>query len=288
MKQRVYQIEVNDKVIIAENSSGVQARVQFDVTVDAVGNITLCDLNLSNLAESTISTVFKRGAVLAIRAGYEDNIDYIFRGIIRQVFRGREGPTTYTNILARGGQLEKNNINKALGKNAKLSEILQALADALGYKLNITKSEFADVYPTGYSMTNDPVKSLRDLAYAWKFEWAIENDSLVIFKVENGRKAPKKTINMQSGLEGIPEVTDVGVNFSVRMNPSIKIGNKIELDTKYKSFNFSGVYYNNELQDAAGSGTYTVMKIVYSGDNYGQQWTTRVTSYRYPKQLETI
>ena len=28
--------EVNDKVIIAENSSGIQARVQFDVTVDAI------------------------------------------------------------------------------------------------------------------------------------------------------------------------------------------------------------------------------------------------------------
>lgn len=280
MRQRVYQIEVNDKVIIAENSSGVQARVQFDITVDAIGNITLCDLNLSNLAESTISTVFKRGAVLAIRAGYEDNIDYIFRGIIRQVFRGRDGATTYTNILARGGELEKNAINKALGKNAKLSEILQSLADALGYKLNITKSEFSDVYPTGYSMTGDPYKYLRDLAKSWSFDWSIENDTLVIFKVENGRKAPKKTINMLNGLEGIPEVTEVGVNFSVRMDPSIKIGNKIELDTKYKSFNFSGVYYNNELQDVAGSGLYTVMKITYSGDNYGQAWTTRCVGHR--------
>jgi hypothetical protein len=286
MKQRVYQIEINDKVIIAENSSGVQARAQFDITVNAVGNITLCDLNLSNLAESTISTAFKRGAVLAIRAGYEDNIDYVFRGIIRQVFRGRSGATTYTNILARGGNLEKNAINRALGENAKLSEILQELADALGYKLNITKSEFADVYPTGYSITQDPMKLLRDLAYSWNFYWSIENDSLVIFKVENGRKAPKKIINMQNGLEGIPEVTDVGVNFSVRMDPSIKIGSRIELDTKYKSFNFSGVYYNNQLQDAAGSGSYTVMEIVHSGDNYGQSWTTRVTSYRYPQNLE--
>lgn len=280
MKQRVYQIEVNDKVIIAENASGVQARVQFEITVDAVGNITLCDLNLSNLAESTINAVFNRGAVLAIRAGYEDNIDYIFRGIIRQVFRGRDGATTYTNILARGGELEKRMINKALGKNAQLAEILQTLADALGYKLIITKSQFADVYPTGYSMTGDPYKYLRDLAKSWKFDWSIENDSLVIFKVKDGRKAPKKIINMLNGLEGIPEVTDVGVNFSVRMDPSIKIGNKIELDTKYKSFNFSGVYYNNELQDVAGSGVYTVMKIVYSGDNYGQAWTARCVGYR--------
>jgi hypothetical protein len=279
MKQRVFEIEVDDKIIIAENPSGVQARVQFDITVDALGNITLCDLNLSNMPEEIINSVFKRGAVLAIRAGYEDNIDYIFRGIIRNVFKGRETATTYTQILARGGDLEKKAINLALGQNVKLSEILQSLADALGYKLLVTKSDFTDVYPTGYSMTADPYKMLKRLSLEWDFNWSIEQNNLVIFKVKTGRKAPTKIINMRSGLEGIPEVTDVGANFSVRLDPSIKIGNKIELDTKYKSFNFSGVYYPTPLQDVAGSGEYTIMKIVYSGDNYGQQWTTRCVGY---------
>ena len=286
MRQRVYEIEINDKVVIAENANGIQAHVQFDITVDALGNITLCDLVLSNIAETTINTVFNRGAVMAIRAGYQENIDYIFRGIIRQVFRGRSGATTYTNIIARGGALEKAHINKALGKNATLAEILQSLADAMSYKLVITRSEFSDTYATGYSMTGDPYKYLRDLGKAHNFGWSVEQNNLVIFKIENGRKSPKKTINMLSGLEGIPEVTEIGVNFSVRMDPSIKIGNKIELDTQYRSFNFSGVYYNNELQDTAGSGEYTVMKIVYSGDNYGQAWTTRCVAYRYPQNLE--
>ena len=279
MKQRVYQIEINDKVILAEDSSGVQARAQFEITVDAIGNITLCDLVLSNLAASTVNEVFKRGSVIAIKAGYNDNIDYIFRGIIRNVFKGRDGATTYTNIIARGGELEKEAINVALGKNVTLAEVLQSLVSALGYKLVINKSEFSNIYPTGYSMTGDPYKYLRDLAKSWGFDWSIEQNNLVIFKVSTGRKAPTKKVNMLSGLEGIPEVTEVGVNFSVRMDPSIKIGNKIELDTRYKSFNFSGVYYNNELQDVAGSGEYTIMKIVYSGDNYGGNWNTRCVGY---------
>lgn len=96
MKQRVYSIEVDGKEIIEETSSGEQFRVQFEVTVDALGAITLCDLTLTNLAKETINSTFKRGAILAIRAGYTDNIDYIFKGLIRNVFRGRQNATTTT------------------------------------------------------------------------------------------------------------------------------------------------------------------------------------------------
>lgn len=279
MKQRVYQVEVDDKIIVKETTSGVQCRVQFTVTIDALGHVTLCDLNLSNLAESTINAVFKRGAVLALRAGYNNNSDYIFRGIIRNVFRYRDGATTTTQILARGGDLEKSVINKALGKNALLSEILQSLADALGYPLLINKSEFSDKYITGYSMTGDPYTYLDNLANAHEFNWAVEGNRLVVFKVATGRSQSVRTINMRSGLEGVPEVTEVGADFSVRLTPSIKIGERIELDTKYKSFNFSGVYYPTQIQDGAGVGEYTIMKIVHSGDNYGDAWSTRCTGY---------
>ncbi|AUR98266.1 hypothetical protein NVP1248O_52 [Vibrio phage 1.248.O._10N.261.54.F1] len=279
MKQRVYQVEVNDSVVVRETSGGVQFRVQFDVTIDALGHITLCDLNISNLSEDTIGKFFKRGSVLALKAGYSDNSDYIFRGIIRNVFRYRDRATTTVQVLARGGELEKAPINRALGKNAKLHQVLQSLADAMGYTLNIRKNEFENTYVTGYSMTGDPATILADLAYAWDFHWSIDGNKLVIFKQATGRTTKTRTINMRSGLEGIPEVTEVGADFSVRMTPSIKIGERIELDTKYKSFNFSGVYYPTKLQDSAGDGEYTIMKIVHSGDNYGDAWSTRCTGY---------
>lgn len=279
IKQRVYQVEVDDQVIVSEVVTGSQARVQFDVTIDALGHITLCDLNLSNLAESTINAVFKRGAVLSLRAGYNDSSDYIFTGIIRNVFRYREGATTITQILARGGDLEKSIINKSLGKNALLSEIIQSISDSMGYSLVINKSEFNEKYITGYSMTGDPLTYLDNLSSAHDFNWTINGNKLIVFKVASGIGQSLRKINMLSGLEGIPEVTEVGVDFNVRLTPSIKIGERVEIDTKYKSFNFSGVYYPTKLQDGAGDGEYTIMKIVHSGDNYGNAWTTKCTGY---------
>lgn len=280
MRQRVYQIEVDDKVVVRETESGVQLRVQFDITIDALGHITLCDLNISNMAEDTIGRFFKRGSVLSVKAGYNDNSDYIFRGIIRNVFRSRDRATTNTQILARGGDLAKAAVNITLGAGAKLYEVLAVLAEAMGYPLTLSnKVSFEYRFITGKSMTKDPIQELFELAEAHDFRWAIENNRLVIFKTAEGRGTSTRVINMQSGLEGIPEVTEVGSDFSVRMTPSIKIGERVTLDTKYKSFNFSGVYYPTVVQDKAGDGTYTVLKIVHSGDNYGGAWSTRCTGY---------
>lgn len=278
MRTRRYSIEIDDTEIIGE-TSGVQAHVNFNIQINAIGNVTLCDLSVSNLTETTVNTAFKKGAVLAFRAGYEDNINYIFRGIIRNVFRYRDGATTRTQIIARGGDLEKNIINVSLGMNSKLSTVLQSIADAMGYNLVITKSDFEDVYTTGYAVTGNPWSMLHKLAEAWDFKFAIENDSIVIFKVENGRSIPTRQVNMINGLEGVPEVTEVGVDFTTRLDPKLKIGAKVELDTSYKSFNFSGVYYPTQLQDFAGSGEYTIMKITYVGDNYSNTWSTQCKCY---------
>lgn len=280
MKQRVYEIEVDDQVIVAENASGVQFRVQFDITIDALGYVTYCDLSLSNIKEETANAVFKRGAVFAVRCGYNDNIDYIFKGVIRNVFKEREGATTNTRIIARGGTGDKKIINVSLGKNISLHEILSAIADSMGYKLSINKSEFEQKQTSGYVMNGDPFYYLHRLSSAYKFFWSLDADKLVVFKQRNGRNIPKRIINMKSGLEGIPEVTEAGVDFAVRMDPAIKIGQRIELDTTYRTFNFANVYYPTPAQDIAGSGEYTVMKITHSGDNYGGAWTTKCKCYR--------
>jgi hypothetical protein len=279
MKKRRYSIEVDGNEIIAE-TDGVQAHVNFKITIDAIGNRSLCDLTISNMTDTTVNSVFKRGAVISLRAGYSDNINYIFTGIIRNVFKGRDGATTSTQILARGGSLEKRLINVSLGKNSKLTTVLGSIADALGYNLVVTDSDFTDsIYTNGYAVTGDPMDLLNRLQTAWDFRYSIENDSLVVFKVETGRSLPVRKVNMINGLEGVPEVTEVGIDFTTRLDPKLKIGAKVEMDTTYKSFNFSGVYYPTQLQEFAGSGTYTIMSIVYNGDNYSNVWSVTCKCY---------
>lgn len=278
MKQRRWELIINDEVIIPE-TDGVQFRCQFDVTIDALGHISYCDLTISNLNQDTINKLFKRDAVLGFKAGYDDTIDYIFKGRIKNVFRERDGATVNTRIISRGGDLDKVTINESLGKNTTLATIIQKIASSMGYPLIITKGDFTEKYTSGYTMTGAPETYLNDLAETHNFHWTIENDRLIVFSDATERKSSTLTVNMFNGLEGIPELTEVGLDFAVRLTPKLKIGARVKVESEFKTFNYSNIYFQ-DVPASAGAGEYRMFKINHSGDNYGQVWTSKVTGYK--------
>lgn len=279
MKQRRWELIIDDTVVIPE-TDGVQFRVQFDVTIDAMAHISYLDLTISNLKQETINKFFKRNAVIGFKAGYNDSIDYIFKGRIRNIFKERDGATVNTRIIARGGDLDRVTINVPIGDNTKLSTILKKIAEATGYTLVMTDSDFNEVYTSGYSMTGSPEHYLRDLAAAHNFRWVIENGRLIVVKDNSERKSNTLTFSMFNGLEGIPELTEAGLDFSVRLQSKLKIGALVKVESELKTFNYSNIYFQ-DVPENAGTGTYRMFKITHTGDNYGQTWNSRITGFKY-------
>lgn len=278
MRSRRFEIIVNDETVI-EETDGNQFHIRFDVTIDAMGHISYCDLVISNLSDATINKFFKTGAVLGLRAGYADTIDYIFRGRIKNVFKEREGATVNARIVARGGSLDKTKVNSSLGENTKLSKILQTIADETGYSLVYTESDFTHNYVTGYSMTGAAEEYLNELAETHDFNWVVESDRLIITLNSSSRNTGITEFDMFTGLEGIPELTEVGIDFRVRLSPKLKIGAMVKVVSEFKTFNYSNIYFQ-DVPASQGSGTYKMFKLVHSGDNYGAEWTTKVTGYK--------
>ena len=99
----------------------------------------------------------------------------------------------------------------------------------------------------------------------------------------NGYQKWKKNnpikISEFTGMQGIPEVTIEGCNVKTRLNPSIKIGNIIDVESEFKTFNFGDVYFR-EIPPSAGSGRYGVYKLTHTGDSYGDDWTTSIVGFR--------
>ena len=46
-----------------------------------------------------------------------------------------------------------------------------------------------------------------------------------------------------TGMEGIPIITEIGVDVNVRLNPKINIGGRFEVESEFASFNFSNIYF---------------------------------------------
>jgi hypothetical protein len=278
---RVWELTINDKPFIAATEER-QFRIVFDVLIDFGGSISYADIAIYNLSIETANIAFKKGAFVGLRAGYVDNIDSIFKGRIVNIFYERSGPDTITRIVARGGtQPDTQSVNTTLGAGVKLPDIIRELAKAIGYPLVIDENDFANIPPyiRGKVLYGDPRVYLDQLAETHKFTYTIDNDRIIVVGNGSFRKGSPVIISEFTGMEGIPEITEVGADVIVRLTPSIRIGGRIDIQSKFRTFNFSNVYFQ-DVPASAGVGIYRVFRLNHTGDNYGDTWSTKVTGFR--------
>lgn len=278
---RVWEILIDDKTFIAA-TEGRQFRMTFNVLIDFGGSISYADIAIYNLSNETASKAFKKGSTVGIRAGYSDTVDFIFKGRITNILYERDGASTITRIIARGGtQPETQSVNKTLGAGVSLVNIIKELSTAIGYPLVINEADFSDVSPyiRGKVLYGDPRVYLDQLAETHKFTYTIDNDRLIVVGGSSYREGQPFIVSEFTGMEGIPEITEVGVDVTLRLTPKIKIGGRVDIQSKLRTFNFSNIYFQ-DIPESAGTGIYRVFRLNHTGDSYGDVWSTKVTGFR--------
>ena len=278
---RLFEVLLDNQTFIAP-TSGPQFRVTFNVLIDFGGLNTYADISFYNLSQDTANRAFALQTTINLRAGYNNTIDTIFNGKIFNVFKERRGPDTITRVIARGGtSFEKPIINQTFGTNANIVELIRACCTSIGYPVVIDASQFSDVrpYATGYSLSGDPLRKLEQLANTHNFSFVLDNDSIVIVRNDAFRGGSPVEVSEATGMEGIPEISEVGCNVTTRLNPKIRIGGRIDIKSQFRTVNFSNVYYV-DVPASAGTGLYRVFKLTHSGDSWGDEWSTRIESKR--------
>lgn len=276
--RRRFEVLIDDKILIAQ-TDGRQFRFTFQILIDFGGFNSYCDAALSNLAATTVG-VIKKGSKLSVRAGYADTIDTAFIGTVNNVFRERNGTETITRMICRGN-VAKPSINQTLGAGVAALDVIKASASGMGYPVVIDDDSFADVpaYPRGYQLSGDPKVYLDVLADAHAFSYVVENGRLVIVKNGISRDTVPHVVSQFTGMEGIPRITEVGADVTIRLNPKIRIGGEIDIQSELKTFGFNNLYFQ-DVPETAGVGNYKVQKIAHSGDSYGDDWSTALTCIR--------
>ena len=278
---RLFEILVDDQTII-EPSTGRQFRVVFDITLDFGGAASYADISIYNITNDTAQKAFKKGSIIGFKAGYVDNIDFIFKGSIVNIFREREGASIVTRIVARSHTAMKTNINQTLGKNAKLTAIIKACADGMGYPLVIKESDFANAqnYPRGYVLNGDPRVYMDELSKTNNFDYVITNGRMIVTPKNAVRDGDLFVVSRYTGMEGIPIITEIGVDVNIRLNPKINIGGQFKVESEFASFNFSNIYFQ-DVPAQAGKGIYKVQRLSHSGDSWGDNWSSTISGFKF-------
>lgn len=278
---RLFEILLNDQTFIAQ-TDGKQFRIVFNILIDFGGYTSYMDLAIYNLSQETSAKIFENESNIGLRAGYDNSIDYLFKGAIRNVFKERNGPDVITRIIARGGtSFDKPTINRTFDKNANIVEIIRACCSSIGYPVIMDDTQFEDVDPyiRGKVLSGDPRRYLDELAKTHGFSYVIDNNRINVVRNNSYRDGSPHVVSEATGMEGIPEITETGCDVNVRLNPKIKIGGRIDVKSEFRTFNFSNLYYQ-DIPPNAGSGIYRIFKLEHGGDSWGDQWTTKITGFR--------
>lgn len=273
---REYEVLINGETVV-----DAYFRMVFDVTIDVNGFISYADVSIFNLNADTKALIRKKGATLTLRAGYSDNIAAIFSGSIINVFDERFGPDTSIRIIARGGSQPKASIEKSFGAGVRCPALIKACGGALGYPLEINEDHFTaePPYIGGYTMHGDAKAYMDRLAQTHNFGYAVDREKITVTKLDKANEKTPFVISQQTGMVGIPEISEVGCSVDVKLEPALRIGGRIRIDAGLRTFNFNDVYFQ-DVPDSAGTGVYSILRMRYTGDTHGDDWTVRVEGLR--------
>lgn len=299
-------------IVADQNGKGIELgalRVTFEVRRGDTQTPNTCDVKVWNLSAATSNALRHRGASeftqLSLKVAYQGQpLAQIFYGSIKQVRQGREDQKdSYIAITAADGDEAYNfapiAFTLAAGSTplTAVQSMLSVMAQAAlgsptggsggqpitqGYSptLNTNRSIRGRCY---YGATKD---ELRDLAASQDCSWSIQDGKLTFIPKTGYIPAPPVLITPSTGLIGVPEVTQNGLGVRTLLNPAIKIGQTIKLDsTDINQLRFgldlASNASNPTLSQGASKinsdGLYYVMRAEHFGDTRGVSWYTDLT-----------
>lgn len=300
--------------LVVANSAGQglelgALRVVFEVRRGDTQTPNTCDARVYNLSTNTSNALRYRGASeftqLVLKVGYQDQpLSQIFYGSIKQVRQGREDQkNSYIAITAADSDEAYNFAPTAFTlaagstvQNAVTTMISTMAAAVAG---SPTGGSGGQPVSQGYITTLNPNRfirgrvyyptcrdEMRDLAASQDCIWNIQDGKVNVYPQTGYIPGAPILITPSTGLIGVPEQTQNGLMVRILLNPAIKIGQTIKLDsTDINQLRFGldtqSVATNLTLQQGAAKlnadGLYYVMRAEHFGDTRGTAWYSDLT-----------
>jgi len=299
-------------VVANQSGQGIELgalRVVFEVRRGDTQTPNSCDVRVYNTNDNTSNALRHRGASeftqLSLKVAYQGQpLAQIFYGSIKQVRQGREDQkNSYIAITAADGDEAYNfaPIALTLAAGSTPQTAVQAMLGVMAQAAlgSPTGGSGGQPITQGYSPTLNPNRSirgrcyygaardeLRNLAANQDCSWSIQEGKLTFIPLTGYIPGAPVLITPSTGLIGVPEQTQNGLMVRVLLNPAIKIGQTIKLDsTDINQLRFGidtqSVGSNLSLQQGAAKqnadGLYYVMRAEHFGDTRGTAWYSDLT-----------
>ncbi len=271
------------------NPDGDGLRITFQIihfagNAFSVAEITIYNTSAYSTRQMLGDGIAKKYEFISLEAGYASTFGSVFLGQITNVQKVMEdgGSTRGVKFFCRSQAKERDEriINLTLSPETDPVQIIEECAQRFGGEIQFF-GDFADLKRRsgGTVLQGSPIACMNELASTWEFDWMIENGATKIIK--KGFAMPNEVfvINAASGMIGSPVVTDTEVGIRCTLNPKLKLGNTIKLESMAPQFEFSGAFFY-EVPRTIGEGFYRINSLAILGDSHGDEWETQISCLR--------
>lgn len=299
-KWKILVTDKDDKEAL--NVSDLHCKFEVHKKKDKNGGYAV--VKIYNLTAATEKKIIEEGDRVIIEAGYEGEtktteetgIDgkvhrkttttyyqygKIFDGQVTYPLRTKESNTDYvlTLVCVDGDSpLRLNFIKKTVNRGLNQRQVLDVACSQGSIKLPANKiSEGLSEQKTARAKVffGMPIDYVANVAKGNNASYYIEDGQVNVFKLTDVANDEALVVTPKTGLIGMPQQTEFGVNFRLLLNPAVHLATKIQL--KNSEANENEVHPQQKQTPLDDEWIYQAMEVVHRGDTRGNEWYTDVT-----------
>jgi hypothetical protein len=265
---------------------------QFSVRASDTETPNTAEILVYNLKQNTVAEIIKEYTAVIVQAGYAGQMATVFKGTIKQFRQGRErNVDNFLEILAADSDELYNFgvVNQTVAGGSTYEDRFNAICDALGSPKDPNASGYLQttggILPRGKVLFGMGRSYLRDLARSTGTRWSFQSGEVTLVPLTGYLPGDVIVINSKTGMIGVPEATDQGVEVTVLMDPLIQVGQRVQINSadivqtviREQGFpNYTSLNYVATVPP--GDGIYRVMVAEHDGDTReNAPWYTRLT-----------
>jgi hypothetical protein len=240
-------------------------RVSFKIEKTPDSEPNKGDITIYNLSEKTRSIFEEKQVRIALYAGYigtnpspilrtnlfsSKEILGLFKGNVKKFEHAKEGPDILTKIECGDGDdnFIKKTFDKGYPPNTNLRTVFSDLSNALGLP-NGSQIEIPDQPISNGACFSGMVRDhLDNICNRFDLEWSIQDEGLQIVEKNGFTQDGIVFLNSQTGLVGSPKKTKDGIEFNCLLQPVIKPGRRVKIESMFFNGNFiaRNVYHDGD------------------------------------------
>jgi len=262
-------------VINPDPSAKVFQKIEFNVSKTLSGKANTASVTIHNLAPGTRNSVGKEFDRFQLECGYApptggNNIGIITLAEIRDVEHIPDGRGNVATHIACGEgdkAFRHATIAKSYKSGAKVEDVLEDIYTELE-KEGVTRGEWKlpdgiQPYKRPYAACSACTRELDQLGRSHRFYWSVQNGALEIVPAD-GYIGGVVLLTPRTGLVGFPTVTDNGIKCKALLNPEIRPGRRVRVESKTLDMN------------GQASGEYRVGTAHFNGNNHDNEFVVDI------------